>query len=218
MADNNNLAKWFRIADMDLREAHRMMSHWPLPIELICYYCQQSAEKYMKAYLISGGLEEPPHIRSLMTLKELCEMKDKDFAEIKTACKKLNKYSVATRYPDEWDITERDAEEALKYAEEIKLFEPIAKVREAIGYKEPKPTDMDDRARLKMLTSLNKEMKKFGISVSYDAPEKVDKEKSANAEKSGIEKMLTAATKTLAESAADKTDALKDKSPKAPER
>jgi hypothetical protein len=29
---------------------------------------------------------------------------------------------------------------------------------------------------------------------------------------------LTAATKTLAESAADKTDAPKDKSPKAPER
>jgi HEPN domain-containing protein len=220
MVEQDKLSEWMRIADMDLREANRMLSHWPVPIEIICNLCQQSTEKYLKAFLYSKGLSDPPHIHSLPTLREICADKDSKFndADVIVACNALNPYSVHPKYPDEYEITEQQMQKALKYAEEIKNSAPIEKIREKIEYKEPNPANIDNRARLKMLTSLNKEMKKFGISVSYDAPEKIDKEKSANAEKSGIEKMLTAATKTLAEKTADKTDALKDKSPKAPER
>jgi len=37
---------------MDLNTAEYLKNMKPLPIEIICYHCQQSAEKYLKGYLV----------------------------------------------------------------------------------------------------------------------------------------------------------------------
>jgi len=36
---------------MDLGTAEYLQNMSPLPLEIICYHCQQSAEKYLKGYL-----------------------------------------------------------------------------------------------------------------------------------------------------------------------
>jgi len=47
--DNRQFAKeWFDIAETDLSSAHHLITMRPRPIEIICYHCQQSAEKYLK--------------------------------------------------------------------------------------------------------------------------------------------------------------------------
>ena len=54
--DNKTIAKeWFDIADMDLSSALYLQNMPPVPIEIICYYCQQASEKYLKGYPLSKG-------------------------------------------------------------------------------------------------------------------------------------------------------------------
>jgi len=50
--DNLKIAnEWFTMADMDLSSAKYLQNMHPIPIEIICYHCQQSSEKYLKGYL-----------------------------------------------------------------------------------------------------------------------------------------------------------------------
>lgn len=45
---------WLDMADMDLGVAkHLMENYYPKPLEIICYRCQQAAEKAIKAVVIS---------------------------------------------------------------------------------------------------------------------------------------------------------------------
>ncbi|QNO15339.1 HEPN domain-containing protein [Alkalicella caledoniensis] len=47
--DNLTSAKeWLRLAKMDLMSAEYLLKKNPVPIEVICYHCQQSAEKYKR--------------------------------------------------------------------------------------------------------------------------------------------------------------------------
>ena len=54
--DNNKIyTEWFEFAKRDLESAKFLMNMHPRPIEIICYHCEQSAEKYLKGYLIKAG-------------------------------------------------------------------------------------------------------------------------------------------------------------------
>ena len=47
--DNTTVSKdWFKYAERDLESAKFLMKMYPLPIEIICYHCEQSAEKIQK--------------------------------------------------------------------------------------------------------------------------------------------------------------------------
>lgn len=46
--DDNCIAKeWFEFAKRDLEAAKFLMDMYPKPLEIICYHCEQSAEKYL---------------------------------------------------------------------------------------------------------------------------------------------------------------------------
>jgi HEPN domain-containing protein len=47
--------EWERYAAMDLDSAEYLLHMIPVPIEIICYHCRQSAEKYLKGYLVLCG-------------------------------------------------------------------------------------------------------------------------------------------------------------------
>ena len=50
---NSNLVKeWYDFAEMDFISANHLMSLIPIPVEIVCYHCQQSSEKALKGYLI----------------------------------------------------------------------------------------------------------------------------------------------------------------------
>jgi HEPN domain-containing protein len=115
------LRQWFFLADEDLRAAEILSKHYPGPDSIICFHCQQSAEKYLKGFLFENNTE-PPKIHDLAVLRTLCEQIWSDFAAIIKQCAFLNRYSVTPRYPMEWPITPHDVETAIKYAGEVKNF------------------------------------------------------------------------------------------------
>ncbi|MDR1464456.1 MAG: HEPN domain-containing protein [Oscillospiraceae bacterium] len=46
--DFSILRDWLRIAEMDLAYAEHGWTMHPAPLELMCYHCQQAAEKLLK--------------------------------------------------------------------------------------------------------------------------------------------------------------------------
>jgi len=128
--DPKSIAGWFRFADMDLLVAeHSATTLYPPPLEIVCYHCQQSAEKYLKGYLISKGVKEPPRTHDLIYLNSMCVGLCPQFSDIDRACGSLNRYSVQPRYPNEIEVHEHDMKMALDHARIVRDFDPIADAR-----------------------------------------------------------------------------------------
>jgi len=113
--------EWFRFADMDLTTSETMINHYPQPFEVVCYHCQQCAEKYLKAFVILNG-ERPDRTHNLNALLQKCRQWDNDFKEIQKECFELNRFGILPRYPFEIEIIETDAKLAIKYAKKVKDF------------------------------------------------------------------------------------------------
>ncbi|WP_350342992.1 HEPN domain-containing protein [Proteinivorax tanatarense] len=113
--------EWQRLAEMDLKSAEYLLKMRPLPIEIICYHCQQSAEKYLKGYLILHGMN-PPKTHDLSQLQKLCSNISDSFAEIADQCSDLTAYGVQPRYPMQLILEESDMQEALLSAKTIRNF------------------------------------------------------------------------------------------------
>ncbi|MDR2615518.1 MAG: HEPN domain-containing protein [Oscillospiraceae bacterium] len=136
--DNYYALHWFEFADDDLDSAMILAKYGSHKASIICYHCQQAVEKYLKGYLISKGVGEPPHIHNLLTLKAMCEDYDSSFSEIMTQCNNLNPYGVRVKYPDEVIVDERAARQAIADARTVQAFEPVTTIRAALeaDYKE----------------------------------------------------------------------------------
>lgn len=120
--DNAEIAnEWFSIADLDLASASYLQSMKPVPVEIICYHCQQAAEKYLKGFLAYFGYEII-RTHDLVVLNKLCQETKEDFKMIKEECLLLTDYSVNVRYPYPMDLNVLDMALALKNAEIIKDF------------------------------------------------------------------------------------------------
>ena len=62
---DKNAYSWFQFGDMDLDTSELLLTMRPQHYEIICYHCQQSAEKYFKGFLIFNGIDAPPKIHDL---------------------------------------------------------------------------------------------------------------------------------------------------------
>jgi HEPN domain-containing protein len=124
MADVLEMAKeWRRYASRDLEVAtHTANTMWPTPDEIICFHCQQAAEKYLKGFLVLNGIEDPPHIHDLETLCMKCETFGTDFTAITLLCANLTQYGAQPRYPAGIQITPDDMRRALSYAQAVRDF------------------------------------------------------------------------------------------------
>ncbi|MCL2046991.1 MAG: HEPN domain-containing protein [Oscillospiraceae bacterium] len=126
------VAEWLNYAKMDLMTAEHLLTMRPLPLEIICYHCQQAAEKYLKGYLVFKGIIEPPKTHDLVLLKIDCMKTDASFESISRACEVLTRYGIQPRYPNEMEITEKDMQNALNYARQIKDFAPLQAIDEEL--------------------------------------------------------------------------------------
>jgi len=133
--DSDYVSEWFRFAASDLFSAEYLLGRYPQPLELICYLCEQSTEKYLKGYLIYRGVEEPPRIHKLDALCEMCSEYDERFREIEKACNVLTQYGVQPRYPNEIEISEQDMKKALEYARQVQDFELLTDVLKELEQK-----------------------------------------------------------------------------------
>ncbi len=113
--------QWLAFARTDLGVArHLNENYYPKPLEIICYHCQQAAEKAIKAmivaYGIQGGIPKKHNLSFLlMQMRNIVDIPERyyDYTDA------LTPYGIAVRYPNELVIEEHHAQEALKYASEI---------------------------------------------------------------------------------------------------
>ena len=113
--------EWIAYSDMDLASAKHLCSMNPQPLEIICYLCQQSAEKALKAFWIYSNIS-PPKTHDLEHLRDKCETLDKSFDEVSDECDRLNLYSTQPRYPFGLELTEELMKLAIKDCEKIGEF------------------------------------------------------------------------------------------------
>jgi HEPN domain-containing protein len=130
--DNLHTLHWFEFAEDNLDSAKTLMKYNPRDINTICYLSQQSVEKNLKGYLVNNGIDKPPYTHDLSKLKEMCEDFDQDFSKMSDQCDRLNPYGVQIRYPDEIEVEESDAHQAIADAEAVNTFEPIIAARLAM--------------------------------------------------------------------------------------
>jgi HEPN domain-containing protein len=117
--------EWLFFAEMDLSSAEFLRGKWPVPLEIICYHCQQSAEKCLKGLLVLKK-QMPPKTHDLYLLLDLCRPYYAEIDSIVDECAALNPYSSQPRYPKEITITEPGMKAAIENARAIYRFtEPI---------------------------------------------------------------------------------------------
>jgi len=120
--DNKDVAKeWFKVAETDLASAEFLQDMRPIPIEVVCYHCQQTAEKHLKGFLALKG-EAIEKIHDLVRLNKLCRKYAKDFETVEEDCLMLTDYAVNVRYPFPMDVNEADMHLALTSARKIRDF------------------------------------------------------------------------------------------------
>ena len=104
--DKELVGEWFKFADNDIDTVLVLKEMRPQHWEIICYHCEQAAEKYLKSFLVSKE-QIPPKTHDLTNICNLCSEQDKDF-------------------------TSANVEQAIKYALDVKDFSAIAKLREDV--------------------------------------------------------------------------------------
>ena len=121
--NNKKLAReWFEKAKDDERAIENLLKEKG-PFSIICFLCQQMAEKYLKGYLVFKG-KAIKKIHDSGEILERCRQIDQDFKKLLDHCAFLNRYSIATRYPGDFfeGISEKEARKAYQKAKEIKQF------------------------------------------------------------------------------------------------
>jgi len=122
MDDSNISSDWLLYAENDLDAAQYLFDRpFRKQIEIVCYHCQQAAEKALKAFLVFSDIEAPK-THDLAALCRRCALLEESFSEYLVDCGDLSLYVANARYPSKIEITETDAKEALRMAERIVSF------------------------------------------------------------------------------------------------
>jgi HEPN domain-containing protein len=124
MVDKQIISEWLKKADEDYLFAEKHLKDEESFFAPLCFHCHQSAEKYLKAYLIARGWGlKKTH--DLIILLSHAVTYEQSLTILSEEVKRLNAYYIETRYPTVWpNTTERvDAERALA---------DVSHIREAI--------------------------------------------------------------------------------------
>lgn len=114
--------EWITKAEHDLGMAELAIANKPEYTDLICFHCQQSAEKYLKAYLIRLDINfKKSH--SLIYLLDLLAAGENVPDSLYRIAEILEDYSVEIRYPGNGiELNHEDIIEAYQAALKIKGF------------------------------------------------------------------------------------------------
>lgn len=113
--------QWLDFAETDHEVAVFLYErHSPRPLEIICYHCQQAAEKAIKALYIAlelpGGL--PRKLDLTFLLNQMRGSIDIDPA-LRRKADTLSIYGVAARYPAEIPVDDDRTLQAIQYARAV---------------------------------------------------------------------------------------------------
>ena len=91
---------WIEKANQDFKTVEILMQSNEGPPGIICYHCQQAAEKFLKAFLIENNVEFPRSHDLLLLLEKFIIPIDETFMEIISEATDLTGFATSTRYPD----------------------------------------------------------------------------------------------------------------------
>lgn len=111
-------AKWVRKAEEDWLGVQQLVGQDPLLRDLVCFHCQQSAEKYLKALVQDLGIVVPK-THNLRDLFKLLIPHDKTLTPFQRGSWSLTRYAVDFRYPS-WRTTTRQMKAAIRKTEQIR--------------------------------------------------------------------------------------------------
>jgi HEPN domain-containing protein len=122
MNEHDIVAEWLQIAYDDYDSAiYLFQKPHRKPHEIICYHCQQSAEKALKAFLCANDVDVPK-THETGILCRLCIDLDSSFSRFLEACEELAIFATETRYPIRIEIDEATVVRNLRQAFEIYNF------------------------------------------------------------------------------------------------
>lgn len=112
--------RWVEQAEHDLLAAeHTMQLAESGLTDIICFHCQQCAEKYLKALLVFHAVPFPKTHDLRLLLDLLPSRVSLDLS--RTRIVPLNRYVVEGRYPGDWEpITVEEAQQALAMAQGVR--------------------------------------------------------------------------------------------------
>jgi HEPN domain-containing protein len=115
------VVEWLAKADEDFGVAEHLARTTTFYASVV-YNCQQSAEKVLKAYLVSRRVR-PRRTHDLGELVDTCIPLDPSFSTIRQAGAQLSPYAFLFRYPGSPPGPfESDAQEALRLVRQIRAF------------------------------------------------------------------------------------------------
>jgi HEPN domain-containing protein len=116
------LVRWMQFAREDLIVANEILkSEFPIN-RAICFQCQQSVEKYLKAYQIKFDIRIIKTHNLVSIIETLVEF-DKQIEIFKEKAIVITNYAVAYRYPDDFeDLNIQNAQDAIKFATDIEKY------------------------------------------------------------------------------------------------
>ena len=119
--------EWIDKAEGDLLTAQREYRARNKPnYDAACFHAQQTAEKYLKAWLQEAD-KAIPHIHNLVDLVSLCIEIDPTYSILEPELRGLDGYAVRTRYPGQ-NANKAEALIAIKTSKNVRYF-----IREKLG-------------------------------------------------------------------------------------
>ena len=118
-AETELARQWLAKAQNDLLNADNNLNAEQIPLDTVCFHCQQAAEKMLKAFLVGNGHPHPFTHDLLLLLQHVLPI-HANAEQLRAALSLLMPYAVEIRYPgDEFTPTQEDAREARQAAEEV---------------------------------------------------------------------------------------------------
>ena len=116
------IQRWITKADHDLATAEKMFQEGQEYTDVVCFHCQQTAEKALKACLTYAGIHvEKTHY--LPKLLDQCLEIDPTFEAFRNNARSLTDYAIEVRYIEEWKEIEMDeAKRAIVVAADLLAF------------------------------------------------------------------------------------------------
>lgn len=90
--------EWLAYAEHDYQAALFLLKARPIPFEIIAFHCQQSAEKYLKAVLVSADVKVP-RIHDLVMLNKAAQTYLPGISSTEDSCYLLTPFGTLSRYP-----------------------------------------------------------------------------------------------------------------------
>ena len=121
MVDYDIIKEWMHKADQDFEFARINFEEEKNFFAQICFPFNQSAEKYLKSFIIANKLEFRK-IHDLHLLLKQCKSKDPSLSQIEDDCEYLATFYIETRYPVHWpaSFSKEEAEKAYRSANNIR--------------------------------------------------------------------------------------------------